>query len=207
MWLPRGVKRWMKKPSARKTSSSRSDRGMPPTAPLPMNTKRSGKPPIELPPLMVKARPWLIWPTTRVVMKAGTASLDTIRPLNRPMAIPASMPARHARREVDPGEHEHAADHWAERQQTGQGQVDPLDDDDERHPHRADADDGRLPDDVEQVRQVQEVRDLGTQGKEGCDGDQEGQSPPRRGSDIHNLRTPTCGLRPGWSCRRPWCRS
>ena len=52
-----------------------------------------GKPPIELPPLRVKARPWLIWPTTNVVMKAGTASVDTIRPLNRPSMIPASMPA------------------------------------------------------------------------------------------------------------------
>ena len=29
---------------------------------------------MELPPLMTKARPWLIWPTTRVVMKAGTVS-------------------------------------------------------------------------------------------------------------------------------------
>ena len=48
---------------------------------------------MELPPLRVKARPWLIWPTTKVVMKAGTVSFDTIRPLNRPMAIPASMPA------------------------------------------------------------------------------------------------------------------
>ena len=52
-----------------------------------------GKPPIELPPFMVKARPWLIWPTTSVVMKAGTASLDTIRPLNRPRMISASKPA------------------------------------------------------------------------------------------------------------------
>src|ERR1700722_3899649 len=82
----------MKKPSARKAASSRSDSGTLPSAPLPMNTKRSGKPPIELPPFMVKARPWLIWPTTSVVMKAGTASLDTIRPLNRPRMIPASMP-------------------------------------------------------------------------------------------------------------------
>ena len=79
----------------------------------------------------------------------------------------------HARRHVDPGEHKDAADHWAERQQAGQGQVDPLDDDDERHSHRADAGDGRLPDDVEQVRQVQEVRDLRTQRKEGRDGDKE----------------------------------
>lgn len=78
-----------------------------------------------------------------------------------------------ARRQVDPGEHKDAADHWAERQQAGQGQVDPLDDDDERHSHRADAGDGRLPDDVEQVRQVQEVRDLRTQRKEGRDGEKE----------------------------------
>src|SRR5580704_2468639 len=82
----------MKKPSARKAASSRSDSGTLPSAPLPMNTKRSGKPPIELPPFMVKARPWLIWPTTSVVMKAGTASLDTIRPLNRPRRTPVSMP-------------------------------------------------------------------------------------------------------------------
>src|ERR1700677_1007051 len=57
-----------------------------------MNTKREGKPPIELRQFMVRARPWLIWPTTSVVMKAGTASFDTIRPLNRPRMIPASMP-------------------------------------------------------------------------------------------------------------------
>lgn len=54
--------------------------------------KALGKPPIELPPFMVKASPWLIWPTTSVVMKAGTDSLDTMRPLNRPSMIPASMP-------------------------------------------------------------------------------------------------------------------
>src|SRR5580704_3814929 len=42
---------------------------------------------------MMSASPWLTCPTTSVVMKGGTSSFATIRPLNRPIPIPVVIPA------------------------------------------------------------------------------------------------------------------